>query len=161
MIKLDAADLRILAALQGQGRISKLKLAQAAHLSPAACWERLRRLEQAGVIAGYAADIAIEKVARVTTVLVEITLRSHQHDDFARFEAAMQDEANVIECLAVGGGLDYMLRVVVPDIDAYQRLMDRLLVAEIGIDRYFTYVVTKKVKAAPLPLVLLDGVRHD
>lgn len=68
MIKLDAADLRILAALQNRGRTSKLKLAEAAHLSPASCWERLRRLEETGVIAGYAARIAIEKVARVTTM---------------------------------------------------------------------------------------------
>jgi Lrp/AsnC family transcriptional regulator of ectoine degradation len=157
MIKLDAADLRILAALQSQGRISKLKLAEAAHLSPAACWERLRRLEHAGVIAGYAARIAVEKVARVTTVLVEITLKSHGHEDFARFEAAMRAEENVIECHAVGGGLDYVLRVVVADIDAFQRLMDRLLVAGIGIDRYFTYVVTKPVKTAPAPLSLLGG----
>jgi len=155
MIKLDAADLRILAALQAQGRMTKLKLAETVHLSPTPCWERLRRLEQAGAITGYAAQIDIDRVVRLTTVLVEVTLKRHTHDDFARFEAAIRAEPLILQCDATGGGIDYMLRVVAPDIDAYQRLIDRLLVADIGIDRYFTYIVTKSVKSAPVPIGLL------
>lgn len=148
MIKLDAIDLRILAALQRDGRMTKLKLAETVHLSPTPCWERLRRLEQAGIIAGYTARVDLDRLVRLTTVLVEVTLKNHTRADFERFEMAIHAEPQIIACDATGGGIDYMLRVVAPDIDAYQRLIDRLLVAEIGIARYFTYVVTRPVKRA-------------
>lgn len=158
MIKLDELDVKILAALQRDGRMTKLKLAETINRSPTPCWERLRRLEQAGVIAGYHARISLEALAPTTTVLVEITLKSHRHADFRRFEEAVRGEPDVVECYATGGGIDYLAKVVSRDIDAYQRLMDRLLIDDIGIDRYFSYIVTKPVKeAAPLPLERLLG----
>jgi Lrp/AsnC family transcriptional regulator of ectoine degradation len=61
-----------------------------------------------------------------------------------------------VSCDAVGGGIDYLLRVVAPDIDSYQRLIDGLLSAEIGIDRYFTYIVTKTIKASGFPLETVE-----
>ncbi|MDQ0472265.1 Lrp/AsnC family transcriptional regulator of ectoine degradation [Labrys wisconsinensis] len=157
MLKLDKIDLKILAALQREGRITKLGLAEKVNLSAAACWERLRRLERAGIIAGYSAGIDAGKLGRFATILVEITLKSHRQGDFQRFEAMVMREPAIVGCDAVGGGIDYMLRIVAPDIDAYQRLIDRLLAEDLGIDRYFTYVVTKTVKAAGFPLELLDG----
>ena len=78
-------------------------------------------------------------------------LKSHQQSDFQRFEAAILKEPAIISCDATGGSVDYILRVVSDDIDAYQRLIDRLLTLELGIDRYFTYVVTKNVKASEPP----------
>lgn len=158
-MKLDKIDLAILSVLQGDGRITKLKLAQAVHLSPAACWERLRRLEEAGVIRGYSATIDLDKIARRVTVLVEITLKSHRQTDFQLFEAAVAREAAIVSCHATGGGIDYMLKIVVPDIDAYQKTIDRLLASEIGIDRYFTYVVTKTVKTSPELASLVGAAR--
>jgi Lrp/AsnC family transcriptional regulator, regulator of ectoine-degradation genes len=146
MMKLDKIDLHILSALQRDGRITKLRLAETVNLSPAACWERLRRLEKSGIIAGYGARIDLEKIGRSTTVLVEVTLKSHHHADFQKFEAAIGQESAVASCFATGGGIDYVLKVVVPDIDVYQQMMDRLLTRDIGIERYFTYVVTKTVK---------------
>jgi Lrp/AsnC family transcriptional regulator, regulator of ectoine-degradation genes len=146
MMKLDRIDHRIIAALQRDGRMTKLRLAQEAGLSPAACWDRLRRLEEAGVIKGYRAIIDLGRDAR-TTVIVEVTLKSHQRHDFEAFEAAVMAESDIVSCDATGGGVDYMLRVACDDIDAYQRLIDRLLSARIGIDRYFSYVVTKSIKA--------------
>jgi Lrp/AsnC family transcriptional regulator of ectoine degradation len=146
-MKLDKIDLKILSALQSDGRMTKLRLAEAVNLSPAACWERLNRLEKGGVIAGYSARINLDKVVRRTTVLVEIMLKSHQQADFQRFEAAILKEPAVVACDATGGGVDYILKVVADDIDAYQRLIDRLLQLDLGIERYFTYVVTKSVKA--------------
>src|SRR5690606_17441992 len=83
-MKLDKIDLKILAALQRDGRMTKLRLAEAVNLSPTACWERLSRLERSGVIAGYTARINADKLGRRTTVLVEIMLRSHQQADFER-----------------------------------------------------------------------------
>jgi Lrp/AsnC family transcriptional regulator of ectoine degradation len=156
MLKLDKIDLKILAALQRDGRITKLNLAAEAGLSAAACWERLRRLEKAGVIARYGAVIDAARLGRFATVLVEITLKSHRQADFQRFEAAMMREPAIVACDAVGGGIDYLLRVVTTDIDSYQRLIDALLEAEIGIDRYFTYIVTKTIKQTGFPLEIVE-----
>jgi Lrp/AsnC family transcriptional regulator, regulator of ectoine-degradation genes len=162
-MKLDELDIKILAALQREGRMTKLKLAETINLSPTPCWERLRRLEQAGVISGYHARLNLEKLARATMVLVEVTLKRHQHADFQRFEAAVRDVPEIVECYATGGGLDYVLKIVARDVDAYQRLIDRLLIDDVGIDRYFTYIVTKPVKeSGALPLDrLLNGAGRD
>lgn len=151
-MKLDRIDLNILSVLQRHGRITKAKLAEAVHLSPSAGLERLRRLERAGIVRGYSADIAVERLAPVSTIFVEITLDQHRAEDFARFETHIQGVPEVVECHALGGGVDYLLKMVARDIADYQAAIDALLAAEIGIGRYFTYVVTKPVKQAPLPL---------
>jgi len=147
-MKLDPIDLKIVAALQRDGRMTKLKLAEMVALSPAACWERMRRMEEAGVIKGYTAIVDLDADAPRTTVIVEISLKSHQQADFRRFEEAVAREPAIVACDATGGGIDYIMRVIVPDIDSYQRLIDRLLEPAIGIERYYTYVVTKSVPLA-------------
>ena len=159
--RLDAIDIKILATLQKEGRITKLALAERVNLSPTPCWERLKRLENAGFIAGYRAEIALAKLGSATTVLVEVTLKQHRIEDFEVFERAVRQVPEIVECLATGGGIDYLLKVVTPDIDAYQRLIDELLTAGIGIDRYFTYVVTRTVKAAAQAPVSLFASRES
>ena len=77
---------------------------------------------------------------------MEVTLANHRQADFERFERAISAIPEIVACWSVGGGVDYMLKIIAPDIDAYQRLVDGLLDREIGIDRYFTYIVTKTVK---------------
>jgi Lrp/AsnC family transcriptional regulator of ectoine degradation len=156
--RLDRYDLRILEALQRNGRMTKVKLAEAVHLTPSPCWERLKRLEDAGVIAGYHAEIDAKKLGPVAVVMVEIALHEHRSADFDRFETAVRDIPEIVECQAIGGGIDYLMKVVTPDVDAYQRLIDRLLEADLGIERYYSYVVTKTVKTgAELPLKRLAG----
>lgn len=158
--KLDAVDLKILAALQHQGRMTKSALAERVGLSPTPCWERLKRLERAGFIRGYHADIALDKLASLTTVMVELTLKQHRYQDFQIFERHIRNVDEIVECHAIGGGIDYLLKMVVRDIDAYQRLIDTLLMSDIGIDRYFTYVVTRPVKtASQAPVDLVMAVR--
>ena len=137
---------RILDAIQRDGRITKLKLAELVGLSPTPCWMRLRKLEKAGIVSGYHAKVAMRAIAPVATVLMEVTLANHRQADFDRFERAIRETPEVVACWSVGGGVDYLLKVMARDIDAYQRLVDTLLQREIGIDRYFTYVVTKTVK---------------
>ncbi|BCH15586.1 AsnC family transcriptional regulator [Mesorhizobium sp. L-2-11] len=144
--KLDQIDLKILDAVQRDGRITKLALADKVGLSPTPCWMRLRKLEKAGIVAGYHARVAMRAVAPVATVLMEVTLASHRQADFDRFERVIRDVPEIVACWSVGGGVDYLLKVMARDIDAYQRLVDALLEREIGIDRYFTYIVTKTVK---------------
>jgi len=152
-IKLDPIDLRILDAIQRDGRITKLALAEQVGLSPTPCWMRLRKLEKAGIVTGYHARLAMRLVAPVATVLMEVTLGAHRQADFDRFERAIRDIPEIVACWSVGGGVDYVLKVMARDIDAYQRLVDGLLERELGIDRYFTYIVIKTVKEeTALPL---------
>ncbi|MDR7032728.1 Lrp/AsnC family transcriptional regulator [Mesorhizobium sp. BE184] len=155
-MKLDAIDLKILDAIQRDGRITKLALADKVGLSPTPAWLRLRKLEKAGIVSGYRAALDLRSVAPITTVLVEVTLRSHRQADFDSFERAVRDLPEIVSCWSVGGGIDYMLKVVARDIDAYQRLVDGLLEREIGIERYFTYIVTRTVKENEP--VSLDGL---
>ncbi|MDK1373918.1 MULTISPECIES: Lrp/AsnC family transcriptional regulator [unclassified Sinorhizobium] len=155
-MKLDAIDLRILEAIQKDGRITKLALAEKAGLSPTPCWLRLRKLEKAGIVTGYHARLAMRRVAPVTSVLTEITLGNHRQTDFERFERVVAAIPEIVACWSVGGGVDYILKIMTADVDAYQRLIDGLLDRELGIDRYFTYIVTKTVKEeTQLPLTSL------
>src|SRR5690606_37553145 len=152
-IKLDSIDLRILSEIQKEGRITKLALAERVGLSPTPAWMRLKRLEDAGVISGYHARVALKLIAPVTTVFVEVSLGAHRQADFDRFERAVRDIPEIVSCWSIGGGVDYLMRFVTKDIDAYQRLIDDLLARHVGIDRYFTYIVTKTVKDEPaMPL---------
>jgi Lrp/AsnC family transcriptional regulator of ectoine degradation len=156
--KLDATDLKILDAIQRDGRITKLKLAEQVGLSPTPCWMRLAKLEKAGIVTGYHARISVRAIAPVTSVLVEVTLANHRQADFDRFERVVRDVPEIVACWSVGGGVDYLLKVMTRDIDDYQRLIDSLLEREIGIDRYFTYIVTRTVKDdTVLPLSELAG----
>ncbi|WP_028755088.1 Lrp/AsnC family transcriptional regulator [Rhizobium leucaenae] len=158
-MKLDALDVRILDAIQRDGRITKLALAEKVGLSPTPCWVRLRKLEKAGVVTGYHARIAHRRIASIMSVIVEVTLANHKQSDFERFERAIAVIPQVIGCWSVGGGLDYFLKVMAPDIDAYQRLIDSLLDRELGIERYFTYIVTKTLKdESILPIAALTQV---
>lgn len=146
MLKLDNYDLKILSAVQRDGRISKSALAEAIGLSPSPCWTRLKRLEEAGVISAYHAKISLRAITPFAAVFVEVTLKAHQHVAFQHFEERIKAIDEVKSCDAVGGGIDYMLKVITRDIDAYQRMIDRLLQEDIGIDRYFSYIVTRSIK---------------
>ena len=153
--KLDARDIKILSILQREGRLSKAALAERVNLSSTPCWERLNRLEQAGIIESYGAQISLKAFGPVTVVFVEISIENHRNEDFQRFEQAIAEVPEIVECWAVGGGIDYMCKVVARHLADYQELIERLLAREIGIQRYFTYVVTAPVKNEPIPVQLL------
>jgi Lrp/AsnC family transcriptional regulator of ectoine degradation len=146
---LSEIDVRILATLQRDGRISKAALAEKVNLSPSACHERMRRLEKQKIIVSYHATLNLRALAQLQTFLTEVTLKTHHAYDFRRFESYVQEVPEIVECHALGGGIDYILKIVATDVDRYQALIDQLLEAEIGIDRYFTYIVTKPVKSLP------------
>ncbi|APZ44581.1 AsnC family transcriptional regulator [Acidihalobacter ferrooxydans] len=147
-MRLDRYDLAILAALQRDGRMSKQKLSEAIHLSPTPCWERLKRLERDGLIRGYRAELAIGKLLDVAHFMVEVTLSRHRQEDFVRFEEEVESHAEILSCYAVAGGFDYLLMVVAENIRKYQQNMESWLTEKLGVERYFTYVVTKTVKEA-------------
>lgn len=143
---LDATDIRILSAVQKHGQLSKNKLAELVNLSPSPCWTRLRKLEAAGYIRGYHADIALDRIGEFTQVVVTVSLTQHRKSDFERFEAHIRGLDEITECVATGGGMDYVMNVFVPDLPAFQNLMDDLLAADLGIGRYMTYIATRRVK---------------
>ena len=151
-VRLDDRDLKILAILQREGRITKAELAKRVNLSATPCWARLQRLEDAGVIESYGARIAFKHLAPHTYVFVTIELESHRAEDFQRFEEIVGGIPEIFECFAVGGGIDYVIKVMAHDVDSYQTLVDGLLDSDAGVKRYWTYFVTKPVKEEPPPL---------
>lgn len=145
-MKLDSIDMRIIDAVRRNGRLTKQALAEKVGLSATPAWARLKKLENNGIITGYHASITPTLSNASIRVLVEVTLESHRHIDFQRFEKAVSTISEIVSCWSVGGGVDYFLTTQTTDIDAYQRLIDRLLGMEIGIQRYFTYIITREVK---------------
>lgn len=156
--RLDSYDLRILAALQRDGRISMPKLAREVHLSRTPCWERVQRLEAQGIIHHYATEIDIDRLLDLSKVVVEVTLKSHQAEDFERFEAMVRACPEIVECYAVAGDLDYLLTLRASLSDC-QRLIEGFLAVDKTIERYLTYIVTRPVKhsAGPPLEYLLKG----
>ena len=154
-IGLDATDLRILCAVQQHGQLSKTRLAEIANISATPCWARLDRLKAAGFIRGYHADIALERICEFTRVIVTVSLTHHRKADFDRFEAFVNSRDEFTECIATGGGMDYVLKVVCSNLTGFQALMQAMLDAELGVDRYMTHIATRTVKSSLPNLVKL------
>lgn len=144
---LDATDIRILSAVQKHGQLSKAKLAELVNLSQTPCWSRLNRLKSAGYIRGYHADIALNKLGDHTQVIVTVSLTNHRKSDFEKFETYIRNLDEVVECVATGGGMDYVLKFITLKLSAFQDIMEELLLAELGIEKYMTYIVTREVKS--------------
>jgi DNA-binding Lrp family transcriptional regulator len=152
-IRLDRLDLKILATLQEAGRISNLELAEIVGLSATPCMQRVRRMEAAGYIRGYGAQLDIDRICANLVVFTEITLRNHRRDDFLRFERGIQEIPQIVNCFLVTGGYDYLAQFVARDIQDYQTTVESLLDRDLGIDKYFSFVTIKQVKrAAGYPL---------
>lgn len=141
--KLDRIDLRILSQLQKQGRITNVELADAVGLSPSPCLVRVKRLEKAGYIAGYGARIQLQKLGDVQIVFTEVTLDDHRREDFAKFEAAIRPVDEIVECHFASGGYDYLLKFVTRSVGHYQSVIEDLLERDIGIEKYFSYIIIK------------------
>ena len=99
----------------------------------------------------------LRRIGPSVTVFVAVEIADHTAASFRIFEDALTRYDEITACWALGGGYDYLMQVVTRDIDAYQRLMDVMLDARIGLSRYFTYIVTKPVKGGPPPLGLIAG----
>ncbi|WP_136440451.1 Lrp/AsnC family transcriptional regulator [Pacificoceanicola onchidii] len=143
--KLDRIDINILSTLQQQGNITNVNLAQAVGLSPSPCLQRVKRLEKAGYIQNYRAVINVGKLAEHVTVFTEVTLADHRRKDFIKFETEIRKHDNVVECHLLSGGYDYLLKFVARGVLQYQEIMEGLLDANLGIDKYFSYIVIKPV----------------
>ena len=141
--KLDRIDLKILAALQDNGRITNAALSDEVGLSQSPCLQRVKRLEASGYITGYGARIDVGRLADAITVFTEVTIADHRREDFVKFENGITRFPEVTECHLISGGYDYLLKFVARSVSDYQETIERLLDARIGIEKYFSYIVIK------------------
>ncbi len=155
--KLDRIDINILSQLQRNGKLTNVVLAGMVGLSPSPCLQRVKRLEKAGYIDRYAALINLRKLSDHVIVFTEVTLADHRRNDFIKFEAEIRKHAHVMECHLVSGGYDYMIKFVARSVPQYQEIMEAILERDIGVDKYFSFVVIKSVvpfNAVPLEEIL-------
>ena len=141
---LDQFDIKILVHLQREGRCSNVDLSAAIALSESPCLLRTKRLQDAGVIRGYRAEVALETLGNHVMVFSEVTISSHRPCDFRKFEAAIGKYQEIVECYNVSGGYDYLLKIVAPSITWFQALMDRLLEDDIGIEKFASRIVLRQ-----------------
>jgi len=150
---LDRIDLRILAALQADGRLSNLKLAELVALSPTATLARTQRLQREGYILGFEARLNPLKLGRGMLVFVEVLLDRTTPNVFDAFKAAVQVHGEILECHMVAGGFDYLLKTRTADMAAYRDFAGRVLWQLPGVRETRTYAVMEEVKdSARLPL---------
>jgi Lrp/AsnC family leucine-responsive transcriptional regulator len=153
MIGIDRIDRRILEQLQADGRITNAALAERVHLSASACLRRVRRLEDEGVIEGYATLVDQVAIGRPTNVFVEITLHSQSEEALDGFERAVADCPDVMECYLMSGDADYLLRVAAADTADYERIHRTRLARLPGVARIRTSFALRTVcKKTALPI---------
>jgi len=143
-VSLDRFDFKLLDHLQRHGHCSNVELAAAVGLSPSPCLARVKRLSRAGVLRGFDADIAIEKLGDFITVFSEITIGEHRRDSFRIFEEAAEKLPEITECYNVSGGCDYILKITATSMLRFNEIRDRLLELDIGIIRFSTKIVLRK-----------------
>ena len=153
MLSLDRTDRSILHELQLDGRISNVKLAERINLSGSACLRRVKMLEDAGIIDGYAMLINQAAVGLSGNVFVEITLNRQRREDQDAFEAGVAHVPEVMECYLMSGDYDYLLRVVVADTGDYERIHHEQLTSLPGVARVrSSFALRAATKRTELPI---------
>lgn len=146
---LDEIDRKILRILQRDGRVTNVELSRLVNLSPAATLERVRKLEQNGVVRSYMARLDPETVNLGLLVFVQVTLDRTNADIFEAFAKAVRAMPQVSECYMVAGGFDYLLKARVRDMNAYRAFLGKTLTRLPGVRQTHTYTVMEEVKADP------------
>jgi DNA-binding Lrp family transcriptional regulator len=151
--QLDAIDVAILEALQQDGRLSNLDLAQRVHLSPSACLRRVKQLEESGVIAQYVALLNPKAVGAHGTSFTIVNLETMSNDALDRFEQAVRGEPRILDCFYVAGSNDYLIRFAYRDAEDLERFHTEILMRLPGVARSNSMLVLRTVKrttAVPL-----------
>lgn len=147
MRELDKLDRKILRALQKEGRLSNIELADTINLSPTATAERVKRLTRDGYIIGYMAVLSPEKLGRNLLVFVQVKLDRTTPDVFDTFASAIKRSDDVMECHMVAGGFDYLVKARVSGMDAYRSFLSDVLLSLPGVRETHTYAVMEEVKS--------------
>ena len=156
-LRLDRIDLAVLAELQGDGRISNADLAERVRLSPSACLRRVQRLEAAGIVAGYAALLDPTRLGLGLQAFVRVQLARHDAETIAAFSQRVNEWDEVAACHALTGDMDYLLHVIVQDLDHFSRfLLDRLLSGNFVADVNSSFVLRSVKQTRRLSLAHLS-----
>jgi Lrp/AsnC family leucine-responsive transcriptional regulator len=147
MPDLDRTDRKILKALQADGRIATVDLAEKVGLSPTSTSDRVKRLQREGFIAGYGARLDPHRLGLGLLVFVEVSLDKTTPDVFEKFAEAVKRAPEVLECHMVAGGFDYLVKTRVADMAAYRRFLGEILLALPGVKETRTYAVMEEVKS--------------
>lgn len=153
-IALDTTDLNILAHLQEHARVTNVELAKEVFLSPSPCLQRVKKLEDSGLIRGYVTLLDPHKLGLTVSVFIQVTLEKQIDRSLENFERSIRDRPEVMECYLMTGDADYLLRVVMPDLPAFERFMLDHLTKIPGIASIKSSFALKQVKyqtALPLP----------
>ena len=152
---LDRTDLRILALLQRNGRATNSEIAESVNLSPSACLRRIQKLEADGVIAGYAALVDPQAVGLGLQAFVRVQLEKHGSEAVQHFVDSVQSWSEVIACHALTGEMDYLLHIVVSDLEHFsQFLLDRLLNGSGVADVNSSFVLRTVKQTRELPIAV-------
>lgn len=152
--KLDPTDRKILEILQANSNITNAQLAQEIGLSPAPTLERVKKLENTGIIKSYHAKVDMASVGLGVSTFVMVTLKGHNKENIAKFISAIEKIEEVVECHHVTGQADFILKVVAPDIPAYQNLMlEKVTNIEVVDNLQSTVILStfKDSKVVPIP----------
>jgi len=144
--QLDTRDLRLLALLQKDCRMSNADLAQTMGMSASALWRRVRHLEDTGVIERYGAVVRPAQMGLTFEAIVHVRLTRHDPDDIVRFIRAVETKTDVQDCFATTGQADYHLRVLCRDLEAYNRFLEDFLFRLPAVDSVQTNVVLRTIK---------------
>ena len=160
-MQFDRMDRKILALMQKNGRISNLELAEKTALSPSPCSRRVKRLEECGVISSFVARLNPEALDLKLMVMIQISLDRHTPERFEYFEAQISKLNEVMEChLIAGQSADYLLKVIVPDMECYQQFLLGKLTCIDGVTGvHSSFVLRKVIDSTALPLAHLN--EHD
>ena len=154
-MELDRYSLQILAELQRDSRQTVQQLSAAVGLSSTPCWKRVKELEAAGVITGYTALVDREKLGLNLSVVVEANLKEHSEELVRRFERAVAASPQIVRCVSTTGQADYILTVLIDDIQAYERFLHDTIFKLPGITHVRSSIVLKDIKQETrLPLAV-------
>jgi len=148
MVQIDAKDRQIIRELQRDGRMTNQELAERVNLSPSPCLRRVRLLEEAGVIVGYSADVDARACGLQITAFIHVTLQRHERDAVEHFEQRVRDADEILECFLLTGEADYLLRVIVADLDEYEQFVRNRLHGIPGIGSITTSLVYGAIKSS-------------
>ncbi|WP_019601464.1 Lrp/AsnC family transcriptional regulator [Teredinibacter turnerae] len=127
MVSLDKTDLKILQVLQAEARITNQDLSERVNLSASSCLQRVRRLEQAGVLMSYHSRINLPLICRHIVCIATVSLKNHSQQDFREFEQLVKSTPEVVECYTVSGEFDFFLKIICPDMNQYLKVNDALV----------------------------------
>jgi Lrp/AsnC family leucine-responsive transcriptional regulator len=148
MKRIDAKDRQIIRELQRDGRLTNQDLAERVNLSPSPCLRRVRLLEEARVIVGYSADVDARACGLEITAFIRIALQRHDREAVEQFERRVRDADEILDCFLLTGEADYLLRVVVADLDEYEHFVRHRLHGIPGIGSIMTSLVYGTVKSS-------------